>query len=65
MTLNANTQWLASARAKLGFTGWFNNTMLYVTGGGAWENIEYNATFITAPPLNLANPSQRRQKAVG
>jgi hypothetical protein len=58
VTLNANTQWLASARAKLGFTGWFNNTMLYVTGGGAWANIEYNATFITTPPLNLANPSQ-------
>jgi outer membrane immunogenic protein len=58
VTLNANTQWLASARAKLGFTGWFNNTMLYVTGEGAWANIEYNATFITTPPLNLANPSQ-------
>jgi outer membrane immunogenic protein len=61
--LNANTQWLASARAKLGFTGWFNNTMLYVTGGGAWENIEYNATFITTPPLNLANPSQTTTKS--
>ena len=63
VTLNANTQWLASARAKLGFTGWFNNTMLYVTGGGAWENIEYNATFITTPPLNLANPSQTTTKS--
>ena len=63
VTLNANTQWLASAGAKLGFTGWFNNTMLYVTGGGAWENIEYNATFITTPPLNLANPSQTTTKS--
>jgi outer membrane immunogenic protein len=63
VTLNANTQWLASARAKLGFTGWFNNTMLYVTGGGAWANIEYNATFITTPPLNLANPSQTTTKS--
>jgi len=62
-TLNANTQWLATARARLGFTGWFNNTMLYVTGGGAWANIEYNATFITTPPLNLANPSQTTTKS--
>ena len=60
---NANTQWLASARAKLGFTGWFNNTMLYITGGGAWANIEYNATFVTTPPLNLAAPSQTTTKS--
>jgi opacity protein-like surface antigen len=41
----------------------FNNTMLYLTGGGAWANIEYNATFITTPPLNLANPSQTTIKS--
>jgi outer membrane immunogenic protein len=39
VALNANTQWLASARAKLGFTGWFNNTMLYVTGW--WRLVEH------------------------
>ena len=61
--LNANTQWLASARAKLGFTGWFNNTMLYVTGGGAWADIEYSATFVTTPPLNSASPSQTTTKS--
>ena len=61
--LSANTQWLASARAKLGFTGWFNNTMLYVTGGGAWANAEYSATFITTPPLNSAAPSQTTTKS--
>ena len=49
--LSANTQWLASARAKLGFTDWFNNTMLYVTGGAGWANTEYTAVFITTPPL--------------
>ena len=66
MALNANTQWLASARAKLGFTGWFNNTMLYVTGGGAWSNIEYNAVFVTVPgvfPFNQANASQTAIKS--
>jgi outer membrane immunogenic protein len=40
--MSANTEWLASVRAKLGFTGWFNNTMLYVTGGGAMIDTEYN-----------------------
>jgi outer membrane immunogenic protein len=54
VTLNANTQWLASARAKLGFTGWFNNTMLYVTGGAAWANIEYSAFFFNTAPTNQA-----------
>ena len=67
VTLNANTQWLASARAKLGFTGWFNNTMFYVTGGGAWANIEYNAAFVTAGtvvfPFNQANTSQTAIKS--
>ena len=52
VTLNANTQWLASARAKLGFTGWFNNTMLYVTGGAAWANIEYSAVLFNTGPTN-------------
>ena len=63
VTLNANTQWLASARAKLGFTGWFNNTILYVTGGGAWSSIEYNALFFTGTPFNVANPSQTATKS--
>jgi outer membrane immunogenic protein len=43
LQMAANTQWMASARAKLGFTGWLNNTMLFVTGGGAWAGVEYNA----------------------
>jgi len=64
VTLNANTQWLASARAKLGFTGWFNNTMLYVTGGAAWANIEYSALFLAnLPPLDQANPTNTTTKS--
>jgi outer membrane immunogenic protein len=63
VTLYANTQWLASARAKLGFTGWFNNTMLYVTGGAAWANTEYTAVFITVAPLNQANPTSTATKS--
>jgi outer membrane immunogenic protein len=42
LQMTANTEWLASIRGKLGFTGWLNNTMLYVTGGGAWAGVEYN-----------------------
>jgi outer membrane immunogenic protein len=62
VTLYANTQWLASARAKLGFTGWFN-TMLYVTGGAAWANTEYTAVFINIAPLNQANPTSTAIKS--
>ena len=47
--MSANTQWLASARARLGFTGWWN-TMFYATGGVAWANIEYAAQFSGEPP---------------
>jgi outer membrane immunogenic protein len=39
--MSANTEWLASVRGKFGFIGW--NTLWYVTGGGAWANIEYSA----------------------
>jgi outer membrane immunogenic protein len=47
--MSANTQWLASARAKLGFTGWWN-TMFYATGGVAWADIEYAAQQANEPP---------------
>lgn len=43
ISMSANTQWLASARARIGFTGWFNNTLLYATGGAAWTSREYDA----------------------
>jgi outer membrane immunogenic protein len=41
LQMSANTQWLASVRGKLGFTGWWN-TMFFATGGMAWANVEYN-----------------------
>ena len=40
-SMSANTQWLSSARARIGYVGW-NNTLLYFTGGAAWANVEYN-----------------------
>lgn len=40
-SMSANTEWLSSARARIGYVGW-NNTLLYFTGGAAWANVEYN-----------------------
>jgi outer membrane immunogenic protein len=48
--MSANTQWLASARAKLGYVGLWNNTLWYVTGGAAWANISYSAQEANEPP---------------
>jgi len=63
VALDAKTPWLASARARLGYTGWLDNTMFYLTGGAAWANIEYNALFQTSPPLNQANPGNTATKS--
>ena len=63
VALDVRTQWLASARARLGYTGWLNNTMFYVTGGAAWADTEYTALFQTSPPLNQANPSNTTIKS--
>jgi len=58
----ANTQWLASARAKFGFIGW--NTLWYVTGGGAWANTEYTGVTTTSlVPLTQANTSFHTTKS--
>jgi outer membrane immunogenic protein len=40
--MGANTDWLASARGKLGYVAW--NTLFYATAGAAWSNVEYSAT---------------------
>jgi outer membrane immunogenic protein len=47
--MSQNERWLASVRGKVGFTGWWNNTMLYATGGIAWANAEYTAQTLTGP----------------
>ena len=33
--------WLYSVRGRLGMTGYDNRTLFYVTGGGAWADIDY------------------------
>jgi outer membrane immunogenic protein len=52
--MSANTEWLSSVRAKLGFTGWWN-TMFYGTGGVAWANVEYTAQETNQPPTFATN----------
>ncbi len=47
--MSANTEWLSSARGRLGFVGWWN-TMFYATGGVAWGRIEYAAREANVPP---------------
>jgi outer membrane immunogenic protein len=51
-SMSANTQWLSSARTRIGYVGW-NKTLLYFTGGAAWANVEYNGqsmvTFLGSP----------------
>jgi outer membrane immunogenic protein len=65
--MSANTQWLASARARLGFTGWLNNTLFYVTGGGAWADVEFSgtATTLTAAGTLLSSSNAASQKTLG
>jgi len=50
VAMSADTRWLASVRGKLGFTGWFNNTMFYATGGAAWANVDYAAALTSPGP---------------
>jgi outer membrane immunogenic protein len=52
VSMSTNTQWLSSARGKLGIIGW--NTLWYVTGGGAWANIEFAGTAMGGVPLSQA-----------
>jgi outer membrane immunogenic protein len=42
MVMTANTHWLASARARAGWTS--NRLLLYVTGGVAFSDTSYSAT---------------------
>jgi outer membrane immunogenic protein len=43
-TLGVKTDWLASATGRLGFTGLFTDTLVYVKGGVAWRHNRYNFT---------------------
>jgi len=56
-TWTRNLNWLASARARLGYL-LMPNLLLYGTGGGAWGNFDYNGSFVSlvAGTNNWSNP---------
>ncbi len=43
--------WIATFRGRLGYT--FNMSLLYVTGGLAVLNSDYNQTFIAVAPVAI------------
>lgn len=56
-TWTRNLKWLASARGRLGFLP-MPNLLLYATGGAAWANFDYDASFVNTTPgsNNWSNP---------
>jgi outer membrane immunogenic protein len=51
-------RWVATARARLGWT-WWDKTLLYVTGGGAWTKVD-TSTWSVNNPLNTADIQTHR-----
>jgi outer membrane immunogenic protein len=70
LSVQQQVQWLASARARLGYT--WGSSMLYVTGGGAWESLRTKAMLSTDTSAGVfsqsgtaSNTSTRSGYAVG
>ena len=55
-TMSANLDWLASARARIGYL-LAPNLMAYGTGGAAWAKMDYNAVATSAAVGYLATAS--------
>ena len=55
LTMSENVRWLASVRGRLGFVAW-TNTLLYATGGVAWQNVDYNGA-VALPGTPTASTS--------
>jgi outer membrane immunogenic protein len=55
LRVTAKNDWLASARVRLGYV--WNNWLLYGTGGVAWTETSYNATFIDPAALVVTFPA--------
>jgi outer membrane immunogenic protein len=41
-SIGVTTNWIGSATARLGFAGWSPQTLLYVRGGAAWTQMQYD-----------------------
>jgi outer membrane immunogenic protein len=52
-------RWFVTARGRLGMT-WWDKTMLYVTGGGAWAKIDASEWLTTNPILTGHQESNTR-----
>jgi outer membrane immunogenic protein len=42
-------RWVATARGRIGWT-WWDKTLVYVTGGGAWTKVD-NSAWLTTNPI--------------
>jgi outer membrane immunogenic protein len=51
-------RWVATARARLGWTIW-DKTMVYVTGGGAWTKVD-TSTWRSTNPIAIKDESTHR-----
>ncbi len=40
--IHVKTEWIGDVTARLGFTGWFPQTLFYVKGGGAWKRDRFH-----------------------
>jgi outer membrane immunogenic protein len=45
-------RWVSTARGRIGWT-WWDRSLIYVTGGGAWTKVE-SSTRLTTNPINSA-----------
>lgn len=52
LTMSEKANWLASVRARVGFLVW-PDTLIYATGGVAWQNVDYSgvASFPSLPSV--------------
>jgi outer membrane immunogenic protein len=50
LMVHQNVQWLATARGRLGYT--WGSSMVYATGGGAWESLRTNVLLSTNTAAN-------------
>src|SRR5262249_53370726 len=57
-------RWLATARARLGWT-WWDKTMVYVTGGGAWAKVDNSSWRDTVPFISSFSTHQLSGWTVG
>lgn len=51
-SIGVRTNWIGSATARLGFTGWTPQSMFYVRGGAAWAQTQYD---LRSSAVNLFN----------